>query len=133
MPDVEIVAMSESEGEPQNVFRRTSRLTHAADFQRVLKRRATASDGRLVVFALQNGEGVTRMGLTVSRRSGGAAVRNRWKRRVREAFRTHVSDLPRGVDLVVMSRDIAAPLTAITDSLIRLAGQAAARLVPKSP
>ncbi len=45
-----------------------------------------------------------RLGLTVSRKVGGAVVRNRVKRRVREWFRHSRKALPAGVDLVVIAR-----------------------------
>lgn len=108
-------------------FGRSRRLTKAAEFQRALQRRATASDSTLLVFAFPNGLDTPRLGLSVSRKAGIAVVRNRWKRRVREAFRLHREELPRAFDLVVMPRDVAAPLTAIAESLVRLAHQAARR------
>lgn len=46
----------------------------------------------------------TRLGLVVSRRVGGAVVRNRVKRRVREWFRTDRARMPAAVDLVVIAR-----------------------------
>lgn len=52
-----------------------------------------------------------RLGLTVSRRVGGAVVRNRVKRRVREWFRTHHAIFPKGKDCVVVARPAAASAT----------------------
>jgi len=49
-----------------------------------------------------------RLGLTVSRRVGGAVVRNRVKRRIREWFRTHRELFPRGKDCVIIARPAAA-------------------------
>lgn len=49
---------------------------------------------------------VARVGLTVSSRVGGAVVRNRVKRRLREAIRHELSLLP-AVDLVVVARSSA--------------------------
>ncbi|MBK8575325.1 MAG: ribonuclease P protein component [Elusimicrobia bacterium] len=48
----------------------------------------------------ENPPPVTRLGVVVARRHGGAVQRNLFKRRTREAFRTH-KPWPRGWDLVV--------------------------------
>lgn len=45
-----------------------------------------------------------RLGITVSRKVGGAVVRNAVKRRVREWFRTGRGALPAGSDWVVIAR-----------------------------
>lgn len=87
-------------------FPRTARLTRPADFTRVYGRRQSAASGQLVVYALPNGlpDGRVRLGLSVSRRIGRAVVRNRWKRRLREAFRLVRTDLPQGIDLIIVVR-----------------------------
>lgn len=71
------------------------------------------------------------MGLTVSRRVGGAVVRNRVKRRIREWFRGNREILPEGLDLVVIARRGAGELsgTEIAGRLTPLAASAAGRSV----
>jgi ribonuclease P protein component len=46
----------------------------------------------------------TRIGVTASKKLGGAVVRNRVKRRVREAFRRHKMLFPGGLDLVFIAK-----------------------------
>lgn len=58
----------------------------------------------MTVFALPNDAGGCRLGITVTRRSGGAVARNRVKRLVREAFRRHRAALAPALDLVVNIR-----------------------------
>jgi len=100
-----------------------------ADFRRAYRRRAAASDGRLLVFGHRNGLDYPRLGLSVSRKVGGAAVRNRWKRLLREAFRLNRSQLPEGVDLVVIPRqDVKPRLSELSESLPRLAARVASKL-----
>ncbi len=89
----------------------------------------SASDGNLLVFWAANGLPHCRLGLSVSRKVGGAALRNRWKRLIREAFRTSRSRLPEGLDLVVIPRKTDKPeLCQIQNSLADLAHRIARRL-----
>lgn len=105
------------------------RIRRGSDFQRAYRRRAAASDGQLLVFGCKNGLDHPRLGLSVSRKLGGAVVRNRWKRLVREAFRLSRQRLPRGVDLVVVPRQGIKPeLAELTESLPRLAARVASKL-----
>lgn len=75
-------------------FRPRHRLTHKRQFQAVYAARASRAAGPLVVFALRNGLGHPRLGLSVGSRVGGAVRRNRVKRMLREAFRALQHDLP---------------------------------------
>lgn len=63
----------------------------------------------LYVFP-REGEGPPRLGLSVSRKVGGAVQRNRIKRLLREAFAVESSHLPPGTDAVVVARQEARAL-----------------------
>ena len=79
------------------------RLRNTTAFRAVYAARARAADGRLVAYARPNGLEVTRLGVSVGRRSGGAVERNRIKRLLREAFRQARAAFPRGYDIVLVS------------------------------
>jgi ribonuclease P protein component len=80
------------------------RIRRGADFQRAYRRRLIASDEVLLLYGCENGLDHPRLGLSVSRKVGGAVQRNRWKRLLRESFRLRRADLPGGLDLVVVPR-----------------------------
>ena len=63
-----------------------------------------AAGPSIVVFASPNELAWSRLGLTVSRKFGGAVARNLMKRRLREIFRLRRGTLPAGLDLVVNVR-----------------------------
>jgi ribonuclease P protein component len=53
---------------------------------------------------MKNGQGTTRLGITVSKRVGNSVRRNRVKRLVREFFRLHKDSFPQGCDIVIAAR-----------------------------
>ncbi len=82
-----------------------ARLRRRREFQRVYGQGRRAAGRWLVLFAVSRGEGVpSRMGITASRRVGGAVVRSRCKRRVRELFRQYFVEAAEPVDLVINVR-----------------------------
>jgi ribonuclease P protein component len=103
-------------------FRPADRVRRQVDFDRVYQHKYYAADLHLVVQGCANGLPRARLGLSVSRRVGNAVLRNRWKRIIREAFRTLRGELPIGLDLVVRPRRGAHPVAAdVARSLPRLA------------
>ncbi len=107
------------------------RLLSRPQFRRVFDRGRSRGDRRLIVYVCPREEPgpdhFPRLGLTVSGKFGNSPLRNRFKRRVREAFRLNRSRLPAGHDLVVLpvGRGAAPDYADIEQSLVRLAGEAA--------
>lgn len=88
--------------------RRRARITRSGDFDAVYRRGRSAANRHLVVYAFARGDEPAstpaRLGLSVSRKVGGAVERNRVKRVLRERFAEIVDTLPRGIDVVVIAR-----------------------------
>lgn len=84
-------------------FTKQQRLLSREDFARVYKQDYFAADDVLVIRG-RRGSGRSRLGLAVSKKVGNAVVRNRWKRRIREAFRQRQHQLPEGLEIVARPR-----------------------------
>lgn len=112
-------------------FTKQQKLRRPAEFRCVYDAKTKAGDEHLLVFALRNDLGTTRVGLSVSKKHGGAVQRNRVKRLLREAFRLHQHDLPQGLDLVLVPRPKSgATLADYSRSLIGCVRRVIKRLPP---
>jgi ribonuclease P protein component len=83
------------------------RLRRRAEFLRVAATGKKAATGGVVLQAMARGDGSpARLGFTVTKKVGNAVIRNRTKRRLREAARLLLSERPVvGFDLVLIGRD----------------------------
>ncbi|MEQ2456596.1 ribonuclease P protein component [Flavonifractor hominis] len=94
-------------------------------FRRLYGRGKNAVDPCLALYCQKNRLGYNRLGITVGVKLGKAVVRNRTRRRIREAYRLHEGQFASGYDLVVVARVRAghSRYREIERSLLRLAGR----------
>ncbi len=107
----------------------TVRLRSSRVFERVYALKCKAADGVLLLFLARNEHKATRIGLSVSKKHGGAVERNQLKRWLREAFRLERHQFPIGLDLIAipLAADRAS-LTAYRQSLLGLVKRLTKRL-----
>jgi ribonuclease P protein component len=121
----ELLTMAPS---PQN-FPKSEHLRRPADFRRVYDRHCSVRADLLTLYACPNDLDHTRIGFSVSRKVGGAVLRNRLRRLYREAYRLVRERLPRGLDFVIIPRGPIEPdLQYLKDTLVTLAAELARKL-----
>ena len=86
-------------------------LKKNSDFRRLYAKGKSCVNRDLAVYCRRNAGAVNRFGFTVSAKLGGAVVRNRVRRRLREIVRLNAPRLKTGWDVVVVARmrAVAAP------------------------
>jgi ribonuclease P protein component len=99
--------VSAGEGRASRGRRRQGRLSRSGDFDRVYKHGRSHANRYLVLYAFPRSDSsdtASRLGVSVSRRVGGAVDRNAVKRALRAAFWRLDEQLARGHDFVLVAR-----------------------------
>ena len=123
--------------------RKRGRLSRSGDFDRVYREGHSHANRFLVLYAFPRGESdddrdEVRLGVSVSRKVGGAVERNAVKRALREAFWSLDAALPRGHDFVLVARPDVAGLVeregtgGVATALEELVAEAGLRAEPSN-
>jgi ribonuclease P protein component len=83
-------------------FRPAEHIRRRADFERAYEHGVRVRGRYSTVFICPNALGIGRLGIAATRKLGGAVVRNRTKRLIREVFRRN--KITQGLDIVIVPR-----------------------------
>ncbi len=79
------------------------RLTNSRSFDYLYRKGICLRDGLLVVYYAPSNRGM-RVGFSVSKKVGKSVVRNKTKRRLKEAFRKHIPEIDHGFNYLIVAR-----------------------------
>ena len=82
-------------------FPRDTRLVRRGEFDAVYRTGKRRSSSHFTVFFRANQMPQSRFGFSIKKALGGAVVRNRMRRRMREIVRCHRQEIPAGWDIVI--------------------------------
>ncbi|MGB8474633.1 MAG: ribonuclease P protein component [Candidatus Acidiferrum sp.] len=82
-------------------FPREARLVRRGEFDAVYRAGKRRSSSHFTVFFRANLLPVSRFGFSIKKALGGAVIRNRIRRRMREIVRCHRGEIPAGWDIVI--------------------------------
>lgn len=85
-------------------FSKKRRILNHTEFVKLNRWGKRFHSENFTVIVKQNGLGMTRLGVTASKRTGNAVKRNRIKRLIREFFRLNQSHFPQGYDIVIAAK-----------------------------
>lgn len=94
-------------------------------FRRLYQKGKSSAGRCTVVYCRRNGLDYNRLGITAGTKLGHAVVRNRIRRRIREAYRLSESSYALGYDIVIVARHRAADASfhEIQDCLMKQFGK----------
>ena len=103
-------------------FPREARLVRRGSFDAVYRAGKRSSSTHFTIFVRANELALSRFGFSIKKALGGAVLRNRIRRRLREIVRCHRQEIPAGWDIVIhpKSKVATAPFAPLADELVRV-------------
>lgn len=95
----------------EQTYRKAERIAKRKTFSAIYHQGVWKSSTHFTIIICSNTQGVKRLGITVTKKTGNAVKRNRIKRLIREFFRLNKDLFPAGHDVVIMSKRNMPPLT----------------------
>ena len=88
----------------KQTFGRDVRIRKKRDYSTVYQQGIRRDSKHFIVIVRPNQSGFSRLGVTVSKKAGGAVTRNRVKRLLREFFRLHQTQFKPAQDIVIIAK-----------------------------
>lgn len=85
----------------------TESLKSNRDFLKTYKTGKSFANRYLVMYVVENGLEINRLGISVSKKVGNSVIRHRVKRLIKESYRLHEAMFNSGLDIVIASRSSA--------------------------
>ena len=105
-------------------MKNSTSLKKNSDFKKVYNLGQSRADRYLVMYILENGLNINRLGISVSKKVGNSVIRHHITRLVRENYRVKEDRYHTGYDIVVIARNLARDMTYkdVDKSFEKLAG-----------
>lgn len=87
-----------------STFSKDERLLNRRDFVNLNQLGKRYQTAHFIVILKHNGLGITRLGVTASKKVGNAVKRNKVKRLIREFFRLNKTRFPQSYDIVIVAK-----------------------------
>jgi len=81
------------------------KLSKTSEFKKVFSEGRRSEGKNLIIFILKNNYGINRLGIIVKKETGNAVVRNKIKRRLKEANRLLNKKLLPGYDIILLAKN----------------------------
>jgi ribonuclease P protein component len=103
-------------------FPREARLVRRGEFDAVYSSGKRVSGSHFTIFVRSNELALSRFGFSIKKALGGAVVRNRIRRRLRELVRCHRQEIAAGWDIVIHPKNSVAKaqFVALAEDLLRV-------------
>jgi ribonuclease P protein component len=105
---------TDRDGPRREAFPKALRILRRAEYRQIQDHGRKIHTAHLLLFSAPCDGDQPRLGIVATKKVGNAVVRNRLKRRVREVWRRHRGEFPRGRALVVLIKRDAQDLDSAT-------------------
>lgn len=83
---------------------RSERLKEGSKFSLLFEQGQSVHNSLMVLYYLTDQSGLRQAGFSVGKKLGNAVIRNRFKRKMRQAYQNYYVNIPKGVVMVFIAR-----------------------------